>query len=99
MSPAATASPDPSAAARSQRQHDLLSPLTIISGRAQLLARLVRRSSSLTERERDALLEGLTIILEAVQVQAARIDSFGHEDRDARVHDGMAIPPREGARQ
>jgi signal transduction histidine kinase len=95
MSPRDDLPPSPYTAARNQIQHDLLSPLTIISGRAQLLARLVRRSSSLTERERGALLEGMAIIQDAVRIQAVCIDTIGCGNPDTRVHDGMAVPRRE----
>ena len=93
MSPWDDHPPDPSAVARHHLQHDLLSPLTNISGRAQLLTRMVRRSSSLTELERGAMLDGLAIIQEAVRVQAAHIDAFGCEDPNGRVHDEMLTAP------
>ena len=51
--------PDEAAAARDRLRHDLISPLTIISGRSQLLARMLQRSSSLTEAERSTMLGGL----------------------------------------
>ena len=89
-------SPDPSIAERDQLQHDLLSPLTIISGRAQLLIRVVRRSSSLTELERGAMLDGLAIIHEAAQAQAVQIDTLGRDEPDGRVHDEVMTAPEPG---
>ena len=44
--------------AADQLRHDLNSPLTTISARAQLLARDVRRSPSLAEEERAKMLAG-----------------------------------------
>ena len=60
-------------------RHDLKTPLTAIHGRAQLLARSVRRSSSLSDAERARLLEGLVAIEAAVRVMVTVIDAMGAE--------------------
>ena len=62
-----------------QLRHDLNTPLTAIQGRAQLLARSVRRSPSLSDAERARLLEGLVAIEAAVRVMVTVIDAMGAE--------------------
>ncbi len=81
------------AAARDQLRHDLISPLTTISGRAQLLARMLQRSSSLTEAERSTLLGGLATIEAAVRSLVTRIDAYGREEADGRIRDAVIVAP------
>jgi signal transduction histidine kinase len=63
--------------AADQLRHDLLSPLTTISARNQLLARDIRRAPSLPEEERTRMLASLTAIETAVQTLCAVIDAMG----------------------
>ena len=63
-------------------RHDLKTPLTTIYARAQLVTRKVRRSSSLTEAERDALLHSMAAIEEAVRAMVPRIDGIGRGSPD-----------------
>jgi signal transduction histidine kinase len=67
--------------AADQLRHDLLSPLTTISARTQLLARDLRRSPSLAEDERTRMLTGIMAIEAAVQSMCAVIDAMRDEDR------------------
>jgi signal transduction histidine kinase len=69
--------------AADQLRHDLLSPLTTISARTQLLARDIRRVSSLHEEERTRMLASLTAIETAVQTLCAVIDAMRDEERGA----------------
>ena len=69
--------------AADQFRHDLLSPLTTISARTQLLARDLRRSPSLTEDERGKMLASITVIEAEVRALCAVIDAMG---------DGQAAP-------
>ena len=62
-----------------QLRHDLKTPLTTIHGRAQLLARSVRRSPSLSDEERARMLEGLVTIEVAVRVMVTVIEAMGDE--------------------
>ena len=90
--------PDEAAEARDRLQHDLISPLTTISGRAQLLARMIRRSATLTEPERSTLLNGLATIEAAVRVQLTCIETLGRHGPDGRIRDeaeAMAAPELE----
>jgi signal transduction histidine kinase len=64
-------------------RHDLLSPLTTISARNQLLARDIRRASLLRAEERTRMLVGVTAIEAAVQTLCAMIDAIGFPSRDA----------------
>ena len=64
-----------------QLRHDLLSPLTTISARTQLLARDIRRSPSLADEERTGMLTSITAIGSAVQILCAVIDAMRDEDR------------------
>jgi signal transduction histidine kinase len=76
--PAADDSPDGRGSeADEQIRHDLLSPLTTISARTQLLARDIRRSASLAEDERVKMLAGITAIEAEVQTLCAVIDAMG----------------------
>jgi signal transduction histidine kinase len=61
-------------------RHELKTPLTTIHGRAQLFARAVRRSPSLTEQERAKLLAGLAELEAAVRVMVARIEAMGRDE-------------------
>jgi signal transduction histidine kinase len=62
--------------------HDLKTPLTTISGRAQLLARAVRRSPSLSDDERARMVEALATIEEEVQTMASLIDGLRRQGAD-----------------
>ena len=64
-----------------QLRHDLRSPLTTISARAQLLERSIRRSPSLTDEERVKMVEGLMAITGAVRAMVTRIDAVGDTDQ------------------
>jgi hypothetical protein len=68
--------------AADQLRHDLLSPLTTISARTQLLARDLRRSPSVTEDERGKMLAGITAIETAIQTMCAAIDAIRDDDRE-----------------
>lgn len=62
-------------------RHDLITPLTTISARNQLLARDIRRASSLRDDERTRMLASLTAIETAVQTLCAVIDTIEVKDR------------------
>jgi signal transduction histidine kinase len=80
--PAAGDAPDRFAYdAADQLRHDLLSPLTTISARAQFLERTIRRSPALADEERVKMLVGITAIETAVQTLCAVIDAIGDEAR------------------
>jgi signal transduction histidine kinase len=64
-----------------QLRHDLLSPLTTISARAQFLERTIRRSPALADEERVKMLVGITAIETAVQTLCAVIDTIGEAGR------------------
>ena len=83
MSPADDTPPTPSADAVDRLRHDLKSPLTTISGRAQLLARSIRRSSSLSAEERERLLGSALAIEAAVLAMVVLIDGLGGRDLEA----------------
>jgi hypothetical protein len=85
--------PDEAAEARARLRHDLISPLTVISGRAQLLSRMIQRSTSLTEPEQGAMLDGLAAIEAAVPTLVTRIDAFGREAADGRIRDAVVVAP------
>ena len=62
-----------------QLRHDLKTPLTTISGHAQLLGRAIRRSPSLTDDEQARMLESLATIDEAVRTMVRAIDAMGRD--------------------
>ncbi len=68
--------------AADQLRHDLLSSLTTISARTQLLARALRRSPSLAEEEQVRMLAGIAVIETAVQTLCAVIDAMNLPSRD-----------------
>jgi light-regulated signal transduction histidine kinase (bacteriophytochrome) len=65
-----------------QLRHDLKTPLTTISGHAQLLGRAIRRSPSLTQDERGRMVEALTTIEAAVRAMVPLIDAMGRDGGD-----------------
>ena len=65
-----------------QLRHDLKTPLTTIHGRAQLLDRAIRRSTSLPEDERARLLAAVMAIEDAVRAIVPLIDSMGDTGTD-----------------
>jgi hypothetical protein len=83
--------PDRSHDAVAQRCHDLVSTLTAIQGRAQLLARIVRRASALTPGERDRMLDGVAAIEAAVATGVTHLDALARDGRDRRVGDETAM--------
>jgi hypothetical protein len=66
-----------------QLRHDLKTPLTLIAARAFLLARSIRRSSSLSGGERGTMLEGVVAIEEAVRAMVITIDGMAGSGGDA----------------
>ena len=62
-----------------QLRHDLKSPLTTIYGRAQLMARTVQRSPSLSEEERAKLLAALAAIESSVHRLVSVIDGMNDD--------------------
>jgi hypothetical protein len=87
MAPVDERTPDRSPDAVAQRCHDLVSTLTAIQGRAQLLARMVRRASALTPEERDRMLDGVAAIEAAVSTGVTHLDALARDGRDRRVGD------------
>jgi signal transduction histidine kinase len=59
-----------------QLRHDLKTPLTMISAHAYLVARSVRRSSSLSDEEQGQMLDGLAAIEGAVRAMVIMIDGM-----------------------
>jgi hypothetical protein len=84
--------PDRSHDAVDQRCHDVISSLTAIQGRAQLLARMVRRASTLTLGERDRMLDGLAAIEAAVSTGVTHIDALTRRPRPPRRRHGHREP-------
>jgi signal transduction histidine kinase len=70
---------EPAATPRDQLRHELITPLTTIHGRAQLVARAVQRSPSLTEEERAGMLASLATIEAAVRVMITVIKGMGRD--------------------
>ena len=69
-------------------RHELKNPLTTIHGRAQLLARTVRRSPSLADEEQAKLLAGLVAIEAAVLAAVTVIDALSQQHLDGRDEQG-----------
>jgi hypothetical protein len=69
----------PDAVAFDQIQHALKTHLTIAYVRSQLVARMVRRSSALTEPERVAMLDSLAAVEQAVRTMVPLIDGIGRD--------------------
>ncbi len=67
---------------RDQLHHDLMGSLATISGRAQLLTRFVRRSSTLADGDRERLVHGLAAIEAEVTVMVARLDTLSRLPRE-----------------
>jgi signal transduction histidine kinase len=79
--PAADNSPDRMVSnAADQLRHDLNTPLTAIAAHASLLARSLRRSSSLSDGERGRMLDGVAAIEEAVRALVVTIDGMKGTD-------------------
>ena len=66
-----------------QLRHDLKTPLTTISGHAQLLGRVIRRSRSLTDDEQARMLRSLATIEQAVRAMVRVIDTMGDDEVDS----------------
>jgi hypothetical protein len=65
---------------RNRTLHELISPITIASGRTQLLERHIQRSESLSPPERDLMLEDVTAVLDALQLLQERIQARVTQD-------------------
>lgn len=61
---------------QTQLCHDLTGSLTTISGRAQLLTRVVRRSATLADGDRERLVNGLGAIEDEVVAMVARLGAL-----------------------
>jgi signal transduction histidine kinase len=72
-------------------RHDLKSPLTTIYARAQLLARSIRRSPSLTDEERTRMLAGITAIEVALREMDTVIEGMSNAGDEGR-NDPKQIP-------
>ncbi len=71
-----------------QHKHDLTGALTTISGRAQLLARGVQRSSTLADDERARMLAGLAAIVAEVTAGVAILNAMSYD----HLNEGEADP-------
>jgi K+-sensing histidine kinase KdpD len=69
-------------------RHDLKSPLTTIYARAQLLARSIRGSPSLSEDERTRMLAGITAIEGAVREMVTVVEGLSNAGDDDRNDPG-----------
>jgi hypothetical protein len=85
MSPGSDAPPDPHADPFDHLRHDLKTPLTTAHARAQLVARMVRRSPSLTDLERGAMLASLAAVEQALRAMVPFIDGIGRDPPDGRA--------------
>jgi hypothetical protein len=56
--------------------HDLKSPLTTAYARTQLVARMIRRSTTLSELERGTMLDGLAAVEQALRAMGPLIDGI-----------------------
>jgi hypothetical protein len=78
------AHPDPIAMARDLLRYHVLSPLTVISVRTELLQRIVQQTPGLNDLERSALLNGLAAILASAQELGSSLDVvIGHSAHPA----------------
>jgi signal transduction histidine kinase len=77
-----------------QFQHDLLSPLTVISGSTQLLQRQILRADGLSDLDRDQLLGNVIAVLGAAETLEARIGALV---RTSAAPPGAANAPEPGA--
>jgi hypothetical protein len=96
MAPADDGPPADPRAPLDRLRHDLLTPLTVIRGRAYLLGRAVRRSPTLADGERGRLLAELAAIDAAVAALVAVVDEAGSDDAP-RAGDAAGHPGRRGA--
>ena len=71
-----------------QLRHDLKTPLITIHGRAQLLARGIRRAQTLSEEERTRMLDGVATIGAMVLAMVALIDALRGEGGDGGADTG-----------
>jgi signal transduction histidine kinase len=67
--------------AADQLRHDLLTPVTTISARIQLLARDIRRAPSLTDAERTRMLTAIASVESALQAMCGVIDAIEEKHR------------------
>jgi signal transduction histidine kinase len=65
-----------------QLRHDLKTSRTTISGHAQLLGRVIRRSPSLTDAEQARMLRSLATIEQAVRAMVRVIDTMADDGAD-----------------
>jgi signal transduction histidine kinase len=65
-----------------QLRHDLRTPLTTISGHAQLLGRAIRRAPSLPDEERGRMEEALATIEAEVLTVVSLVDGLGQRLTD-----------------
>ena len=82
MPPPDDADAEPQLDSLDQVRHDLKTPLTTISGHAQLVSRAIRRSPSLSDAERAKMLEGLAMIEAAVGAMVTIIDAMSRNSAD-----------------
>jgi signal transduction histidine kinase len=71
-----------------QLRHDLKTPLTTISARAQLLGRSIRRSPALAAEERAQMLAAIITIERTVWEMVAVVDGIGDAGHGGRNNPG-----------
>ena len=81
---------------RAQLRHDLGNPLTMIRGGAQLLARLVQRTSSLTDAERTHYQRHLAMIEDAVRDTVNVLDQAAPIPAEEPLQTGTETAQQEG---
>jgi hypothetical protein len=85
------AHPDPLALERDLLRYRVLSPLTIISARTQLLQRIAQQTPRLTDLERAALLNGLAAILASARELGSSLELVIGQD----AQPATPTPPEE----
>jgi signal transduction histidine kinase/PAS domain-containing protein len=81
---------------RAQLRHDLGNPLTMIRGGAQLLARLVQRTSALSDAERTHYHRHLAMIEEAVRATVDVLDHTAPVPAEEPLPTGTEMAKQEG---
>jgi hypothetical protein len=75
-------------------RHDLKTPLATAHACAQLVARMMRRSSSLAELERTGMLDGLAAVEQALRAMVPLIDGIGRKRLAGAPGKRDSEPPR-----
>jgi hypothetical protein len=73
-----------------QTLHEMMEPISVVTGHSQLLQRQILRADGLTNLERDLMLGNVAAVLDAMQMLAGRVEAWVSERKPSPDSSSLA---------